>query len=147
MKTPVYYSERQRSSPFCPTLLPTLAVSSLFEEAWKASLRRSICPQIVCGYLPTLIDLKPVAFFCLALKLPFVVNKNMLVNQGSVISFLRQILACFPLSFYLLRSPWNPRYHPKKKNSINFKTLFSAHTPSSQVAQKKLSWKEGKSKY
>lgn len=27
--TPVYYGERQRTSPFYPTLLPTLAVSSL----------------------------------------------------------------------------------------------------------------------
>ena len=59
MKTPVYYGERQKSSPFCPTLLPTLAVSSLLE---KAALRRRMCPQVPCGFLPTLLNLKPVEF-------------------------------------------------------------------------------------
>ena len=47
LQEPVYYGESQKTSPFFPTLLPILAVSSLFE---KAALRRSICPQIICGF-------------------------------------------------------------------------------------------------
>ena len=54
----LYYGERQKSWPFCPSVLPTLAVSSLYENT---ALRRRNCPKIFCGFWLTLLDLKLVA--------------------------------------------------------------------------------------
>ena len=48
MKTPVYCGEGGKTSPFCPTLVPTVVASSLQGKLEKAALRRFMCPQLFC---------------------------------------------------------------------------------------------------
>jgi hypothetical protein len=58
-------------------MLNTLAVSSLFG---KAALRRLICPRILSSFLPTVLNLKPVAFcassFCRSLSVEATVDDD-----------------------------------------------------------------------
>ena len=54
MKTPSYFGERGKISPFSTTSWPIVAVAWLLK---KAVLRRRICPQFLCGFIPMFSEL------------------------------------------------------------------------------------------